>query len=96
MITKTDIEKIIGVKSPVTITVQTCSQNAVRSYYEFWYGKPRDLKGFYCPMSKTVYCVNEPRVIAHELTHGILANYFTQHIPVWLQELAAQYVEERI
>lgn len=91
------IEDLLKMKSPIEILITLCrNKNTVSKYHEFWYGKPNNTKGFYCGKNREIYCVDEPLVIAHELTHGILTNYFNKHIPIELQHIICHWVEKEL
>lgn len=72
----------------------------VKKYYKIEYGGIAfDYVAFYCPHNKTVYIslndINE-YVLAHELTHVLIAQYFKDSASAIIQEILAHFVETHI
>jgi hypothetical protein len=79
--------------------VLLASEADVQNIFKVKYGKKSNFISFYSPGNKTVYLsVNDIRlgVLAHELAHVILDNYFDVPPPVKIHELLSQYVETHI
>jgi hypothetical protein len=79
--------------------VLLASETDVQGIYRNKYGRKSEFISFYSPGNKTVYLsVNDVRlgVLAHELAHVILDNYFDVPPPVKIHELLSQYVETHI
>jgi hypothetical protein len=75
------------------------SQEDVQKIFRRKYGRGTDYVAYYSPNEKTVYVsVNDIRigVLAHELTHVILDNYFVVSPPEKIHEVLAQFVELHI
>ncbi len=72
------------------------SSRDVQQVYRSKYGRSPDYIAFYSPRDKTLFVsVDDVRVgvLAHELTHVILVNYFGISPPDKTQEVLAQFVE---
>ncbi|MEJ2683168.1 MAG: hypothetical protein P8Z71_02080 [Candidatus Sulfobium sp.] len=72
------------------------SSGDVQKVYRNKYGRSPDYIAFYSPRDNTVFVsLDDVRVgvLAHELTHVILVNYFGISPPDKIQEVLAQFVE---
>lgn len=72
------------------------SSKDVQRVYRSKYGRSPDYIAFYSPRDNTVYVsLDDLRVgvLAHELTHVIIVNYFGISPPDRMQEVLAQFVE---
>ncbi len=72
------------------------SQEDVQKIFRGKYGRGTDYVAYYSPREKTVYVsVDDVRigVLAHELAHVILDNYFVVPPPEKIHEVLAQFVE---
>ena len=69
------------------------SVKEVRDKYKEIYKEDFSYSSFYCPVTKTAYCILNTKRIAHECSHGIINNYFNKYLPRHLDEYIAQWVE---
>lgn len=72
------------------------SKKEVQEYYKEKYGKDCDYVAFISLDRMTIYVslkdVTE-RILAHEIGHAIVEQYFTERPPYKIHELLAQYCE---
>lgn len=71
----------------------------VRRAYRLKYGQDVDFISFYSPREKTIYIsVDDVRigVLAHELAHVVMDQYFGVSPPVKIHEVLAQFVETHL
>lgn len=71
----------------------------VQQHYRIKYGINSDYIAFYSPQNKTVFIsVNDLNkyVLAHELTHVIIGQYFMNPPSAIIQEILAHFVETHI
>jgi len=71
----------------------------VQRHYKDYYGIDNEYIAFYCRQNRTVFIsvddVNE-YVLAHELTHVVIDQYFRDPPSATMQEVLAQFVETHI
>jgi hypothetical protein len=61
-----------------------------------FYGKKMDLPSFYLYEKNTIYISNDDLkvgMLAHEIAHALISNYFTVPPPTKVQEILAGYAE---
>ncbi len=83
-----------GFKVDIKITTDS---NLVQSIYKKRYYKDVDFIAFYSPQERTIYISaadTRSNVLAHELAHAIIDQYFGVAAPVKIHEILAQYVDE--
>ena len=71
--------------------------DSVRAVYRRKYYRDVDFVAFYAPSEKAVYVAADEvksLVLAHELAHAVIDQFFGVAAPVKIHELLAQYVEE--
>lgn len=75
----------------------TADSNLVQSIYKKRYFKDVEFIAFYSPQERAIYISAEDaksNVLAHELAHSIIDQYFGVAAPVKIHEILAQYVDE--
>lgn len=75
------------------------SVKAVQAAYQRIYGKKTSFIGFYSPRKNTVYMsVSKAklRILAHEVGHVVVENYFEISPPVKIHEVLAQFTERHL
>ena len=69
----------------------------VKAIYRKKYHQDVDFIAFYSPIEKTIYIAaddSKSNILAHELAHAIIDQYFGVAAPVKIHEILAQYVDE--
>ncbi|MCL5023252.1 MAG: hypothetical protein M1497_07780 [Nitrospirae bacterium] len=69
----------------------------VKELYRKKYFRNVDFVAFYAPSEKAVYIAADEAkavILAHELAHAVIDQYFGVAAPVKIHEILAQYVEE--
>lgn len=69
----------------------------IRSLYKKKYYREVEFIAFYSPQEKTIYISAEDaksNILAHELAHAIIDQYFGVAAPAKIHEILAQYVDE--
>jgi hypothetical protein len=69
----------------------------VQSIYKKRYYREVDFIAFYSPQERTIYISAEDarsNILAHEIAHAIIDQYFGVAAPVKIHEILAQYVDE--
>lgn len=75
----------------------TPDSNLVKSIYKKRYYRGTEFVAFYSPQERTIYISAEDaksNILAHELAHSIIDQYFGVAAPVKIHEILAQYVDE--
>lgn len=75
----------------------TADANLVQSIYKKRYYREVEFVAFYSPQERTIYISAEDaksNILAHELAHAIIDQYFGVAAPVKIHEILAQYVDE--
>lgn len=100
LITK-KVERVLEMYPPgLHYTIKLCSSlGEVTDTYEHIYNKRPRYPGFYCPKSNTIFIsVNDLKlpILAHEIGHVVVENYFKVSPPVKIHEVLAQFAETHI
>ncbi len=69
----------------------------VKALYKKRYRRDVDFIAFYSPVEKSIYISADEaksRILAHELAHAVIDQYFGVAAPVKIHELLADYVSE--
>ncbi|HWR57574.1 MAG TPA: hypothetical protein VN328_01685 [Thermodesulfovibrionales bacterium] len=75
----------------------TPDADTIRVLYRKKYGRKVDFLAFYVPAERTIYVPADEiksNILAHELAHAIIDQYFGVVAPVKIHELLADYVTE--
>lgn len=75
----------------------TPDSNLVQSIYKRRYYRDVEFVAFYSPQERAIYISAEDarsNILAHELAHSIIDQYFGVAAPVKIHEILAQYVDE--
>jgi hypothetical protein len=75
----------------------TSDSGGVRSLYRKKYYRDVDFVAFYSPQERTIYISADDaksRILAHELAHAVIDQFFGVATPVKIHELLAQYADE--
>ena len=70
---------------------------SVRAAYRKRYYRDVEFVAFYSPMEKAIYIAADEAkavILAHEMAHAVIDEYFGVAAPAKIHELLAQYVEE--
>ncbi len=71
----------------------------VDKIYRERYSKKVDFISFYFPLERVIYISSEDsssNILAHELAHAVIDQYYGGITPVKVQEILAQYVDEHL
>ena len=69
----------------------------VRALYKKKYYRDVDFVAFYAPLEKAIYIAADEAkstILAHEIAHAVIDQYFGVAAPAKIHEILAQYVEE--
>jgi hypothetical protein len=91
---------LIGLENTkLQVNLAIVSQNELDEIYRHIDARHATPKAFYVRLTHTIYTTKryaKPGVLAHELTHALLDEYFAQPVPPKIAELIANYVDETI
>ncbi len=77
--------------------VITPDADAVRSLYKLKYHRDVEFLAFYSPLEKAIYVSADDiksKILAHEVAHAVIDQYFGVAAPVKIHEILADYVTE--
>ncbi len=75
----------------------TPDADAVRSLYKKIYHRDVEFLAFYSPLAKAIYVSADDiksKVLAHEIAHAVIDQYFGVAAPIKIHEILADYVTE--
>lgn len=95
------VEQVLEMFPPnFNYSVQLCKDmDKIREMFLLLHKRNWKRPGFYSPVNNTVYLSvknTNIQVVAHEVGHAVVENYFKVRPPVKIHELLAQYAEKHI
>lgn len=92
------VPNVTGISKNIDITIYVMNeQDFILQYERTNSGKVP--KAFYVPIEHTVY-VNaryfKKGVLAHEITHALMDEYFNEPVPVKISEVVCEYVDRTV